>query len=276
MGEEILVNFFTDEVNGAGLPTKLMKELKVVQEIRNTTPTEKVNGKYVGSPTNKALNRYRNLSIRLIGHMVDQGLSFANSDYYVYVQFGGKPSVTKSPNGMIKAVSKLASKAGYIANINSGCIFQDYLELSVTRDGEQDTLHLVNSPEAEIENSRIIAPYAVSTLIRRDTGEVVSRKVIIVRNNEYEAAKQQGGYTHQKYPVPMAQKIALRRMAEEMSASLGLDDSFEYQAVRREIADHDKDYKQEGVDINDLINNGSSVSNDADKVAENIDHPTAS
>jgi len=224
----------------------LLKELKQVELILNLTPTSKVDGKYVKSPTNVAVNKYNELVIRKIATMVDQGLSYSNSDYYIFVQFGGRPTVSKSPNGMMKALSKLASKVGLVANINTGCVYDGYKELNVVRDGAIDTLHLVNNPESEIRQIRegdIIAPYAVITLINKSDGNLISRKVTIVRNNEYLNAKKQGSFTHKSYPVPMAVKIALKRAAQEMMASLGVsDDIEEMESINSEIRDHNNDY----------------------------------
>ena len=239
MSKGAFVNFFDRDIS---YPDGLAKELKSVQEQRNTTPVEKSNGQYVPSPTNIAIMKHLDLTIRAISSMVEQGLSYVMGDYYIYVQFGGKPSVTKSPNGMIKAMSKLASKSGYHANINTGCIFEGYEELKVTRNGMTDSLILVNSPDAEVGESEILSPYAVVTLFKMGTTEVVSRKVIIVRRGEYIAAKNKGSSTHHVYPVPMAQKIALRRAAEEMAASLGVEDSADMARLKSEVADHDKEY----------------------------------
>jgi len=239
MGKGAFVNFFEKDIS---YPDDLAKELKAVQEQRNTTPVEKSSGQYVPSPTNIAIMKHFDLTVRMISSMVEQGLSYVMGDYYIYVQFGGRPSITKSPNGMIKAMSKLASKSGYHANINTGCIFEGYEELRVTRDGMTDSLHLVNSPEAEIGESNIISPYAVVTLFKIGSTEIVSRKVIIVRQGEYIAAKNKGSSTHHVYPVPMAQKIALRRAAEEMAATLGVEDSVDLARLKSEVADHDKEY----------------------------------
>jgi len=230
----------------SNVPGDLLKELKQVELTLNLTPTVKSNNQYVKSPTNVSVNQYTNLVVRKISAMVDQGLSYNNCDYYIFVQFGGKPTISKSPNGMMQALSKLASKAGLIANINTGCIYEGYKELLVTRDGAIDKFYLINNPESEIKQIRegdIIAPYAVITLINKSSGNVISRKVTIVRNNEYINAKKQGSYTHKSYPVPMAVKIALKRAAQEMMSSLGMSDEIEeMETVRSEINDHNKDY----------------------------------
>jgi len=231
------------------LPDDLLKELKQVELTLNLTPTAKVNNNWVASPTNISVSSNLGLVVRKISAMVEQGLSYGNGDYYIFVQFGGKPTVSKSPNGMLVALSKLANKSGMIANINTGCVYNGFKELNVVRDGAIDTLHLVNNPEAEvrqISEDDIIAPYTVITLIDKGTSKVISRKVTIVRNNEYLEAKSKGNYTHKTYPVPMAVKIALKRAAQEMMSSLGFnDDAEETEAVRNEISDYNKDYKLE-------------------------------
>ena len=245
MSNEAVVSF-KEIYEKASIPEPLLKEIKQVELILNLTPTVKKDNGWIASPTNIAVNQYKNLGVRKIATMIEQGLSYSNGDYYIFVQFGGKPTISKSPNGMMTALSKLASRVGLVANINTGCVYEGYKELTVTRDGAVDTLHLVNNSEAEIRQIRendIIAPYVVITLINKSTGEVVSRKVTIVRNNEYLNAKKQGSYTHKTYPVPMAVKIALKRGAQEIMSSLGLsDDIEEMEVLRGEISDHNKDY----------------------------------
>ena len=242
---------FKEFYKKTGFPTELIKELRQVELTLNLSPTAKVDGKYVASPTNISVSNNLDLVVRKIAAMVEQGLSYSNGDYYIFAQFGGKPTVSKSPNGMLTALSKLASKAGMTANINTGCVYDGFKELNITRNGHIDTLHLVNDPNAEVKQIRegdIVAPYAVITLASKATGDIISRKVTIVRNNEYLNAKKQGSYTHKTYPVPMAVKIALKRAAQEMMGSLGLADSEEVEQVQNEIKDHNADY-----DMNKVI-----------------------
>ena len=253
MGSVMSKVSFAKAYESEGLQKDLLKELRQVEMTLNLTPkTKDRSGKFVDNPTNVAVNNNIELVVRKISSMVSQGLEYANGDYYIYVQFGGKPSITKSPNGMIKAMNVLARKAGYIASINTGCIFKGYEVLRVKRNGIIDELELINGTEAEIGESvskdsvgyaaDILAPYAVVTLISEKTCNVISRKVTIVRHNEYLAARAKGSSTHKVYPVPMAVKIALRRAAAEMSAALGVDDSDEAEELKREITDHDNDY----------------------------------
>ena len=244
MSSQAFVNF-KELYKKTGLPVDLIKELRQVELTLNLSPTAKVDNKYVASPTNISVTNNLDLVVRKIASMVEQGLSYSNGDYYIFVQFGGKPTVSKSPNGLLTALSKLADKAGMIANINTGCVYDGFKELNIIRDGHIDTLHLVNDPNAEVKQLRegdIVAPYAVITLTSKATGLIVSRKVTIVRNNEYLNAKKQGSYTHKTYPVPMAVKIALKRAAQEMMGSLGLADSEEMEQVHNEIKDHNADY----------------------------------
>lgn len=216
----------------------LAREIAIVQDSLNLKAESKA-----GKATNLAVNNYKSYAVRQITALVDQGCSFAHNDYYIYSSFDGKPAISKSPNGMIRAMNHLAAKAGLIANINVGCVFDGYEELKVTRNGHIDDLLLVNSPGSEIDGAGdIIAPYAVITLLQKD-GTVFSRKVVIVRRGEYLAAKSKAkkGNAHTAFPVPMAQKIPLRRAAIEMIATLGLDDSSS-EELEREIRDHDADY----------------------------------
>ena len=229
------------------LSADLMKEMEVVASTLNLTPSTKDSKtkNWVGAPTNIAVMAHSDIVVRKISSMVDQGLSYSAGDYYIFVQFGGKPSITKSPNGIIKAMNKLASKHGYIANINTGCVYRNYEHFKVKRNGLVDTIELVNSAEHEIGvgvQGDILAPYAVVTLYDKKTSTVISSKVTVIRNGEYEAAKKQGSYTHKTYPVPMAEKIALKRAGDQMAASLGIDDSVELESLKREIADHNADY----------------------------------
>lgn len=238
---------FKDIYDSGKLSTELMKELKTVESMLNLTPTVKDNKskQWVASPTNVAVMSYTDVTVRKVSSMVEQGLSYASGDYYIFVQFGGKPSVTKSPNGIIKAMNKLASKHGYIANINTGCVYKNFEHFKVKRNGLVDTIELVNSSDHEIGvgvQNDILAPYAVVTLYDKKTSTVISSKVTVIRNGEYEAAKKQGSYTHKTYPVPMAEKVALKRAGDQMAASLGIDDSVELEALKREIADHNADY----------------------------------
>lgn len=227
------------------LSVELMKELKTVEETLNLTPSAKEKGQWIASPTNVSVMAYTDVTVRKISSMVQQGLSYGSGDYYIFVQFGGKPSVTKSPNGIIKAMNKLASKHGYIANINTGCVFKGYEHFKVVRTGLIDTIELTNSAESEIGvnlSDDILAPYAVVTLYDKKTSKAISSKVTVIRNGEYIAAKKQGSYTHKTYPVPMAEKIALKRAGEQMASSLGIDDSVELEALKREITEHNSEY----------------------------------
>lgn len=230
-------------------PPELKKELMSVSAILNLTPTirDSKTKQYVPSPTNIAVQNNAAFFAQKINGMVSAGLSYEAGDYYVFVQFGGKPSITKTPNGIIKAMNKLASVHGYIANINVGCVFRGYKELQVTRNGLVDELHLVNNPESEVTgvDNDIIAPYAVVTLIDKVTKEIISKKVTIVRSNEYQNAKKQGSYTHKSYPVPMATKVALKRAGDDMLATLGIDDSVDADELRHEIKEHNDDYQQD-------------------------------
>ena len=147
----------------------LAKELKIVEATLNLKPTDKVgrgnSAKHVPSKTNLAVMNHLNLTVRLLSGMLDQGLSYANKDYYIYCQFGGVPSVTKSPNGMIRAMMNAASKVGVKLVINGGCIYEKH-KLRVVRNGRIDTIELENDPEYEIRQhgqNDIIAPYAVVT-----------------------------------------------------------------------------------------------------------------
>jgi len=231
---------FSKALESSGMTPDLAKELRIIESQLNLTPTEKVKGQWVPSTTNVAVMNYMQAAVRKVSSMLSQGLTFATGDYYIYASFGGRPAVSKSPNGMIKAMSKLAKKQGYDCTINVGCVFEEYNELRILRDGCIDTLQLENSPEYEIKqhnDSDILAPYAVVSLFRDE--RLVSRKVTIVRNNEYTEAKNQSkGYTHKNYPVPMAQKIALHRAANEMMAALGVED----EDLQQEIKDHREDY----------------------------------
>jgi len=244
MNDKAYINF-SELYESGKLSTDLLKELKNVEGTLNLTPTVKKDGRYIPSPTNISVMSFIDTTVRKIASMVDQGLSYASGDYYIFVQFGGKPSVTKSPNGIIRAMNKLASKHGYIANINTGCVFTGYESLKVIRDGLIDKLELVNNYESEIgveaEND-ILAPYAVVTLVDKQSSKVISSKVTIVRNGEYLEARKQGSSTHYSYPVPMAEKIALKRAGEQMAASLGIDDSVELEALDRELIDHNSEY----------------------------------
>lgn len=229
-----------------GYPADLRKELMSVAAILNLTQSVR-NSKtkqYEASPTNIAVQNNAAYFAQKVNGMVSAGLSYEAGDYYVYVQFGGKPSITKTPNGIIKAMNKLASLQGYLANINVGCVFKGHKELLITRNGLIDELHLVNNPDSEITgiDNDIVAPYAVVTLIDKVSKKTISRKVTIVRSNEYQNAKNQGSYTHKSYPVPMATKIALKRAGEDMLATLGIDDSVQADELRNEIREHNEDY----------------------------------
>ena len=225
----------------------LAKELKIVETTLNLKPIDKKwnsrekKSYYVPSQTNQAVMSHLGLTARLISGMLDQGLSYANKDYYIYCQFGGVPSVTKSPNGMARALTNAASKVGVKLVVNGGCVFEKH-KLKVVRNGIIDTIELENDPEYEIRQhggNDLVAPYTVITELN-DALQVISSTVTIVRDNEYKNAKAQSkGNTHEKYPVPMAIKIAMRRAILQSAASLGVADDPD---LMQEIDDHDADY----------------------------------
>ena len=214
---------------------KLANELIDVQIKLNTDNNYK---------TNLAVINNMDYAISLIKDIVNDNLSFVKGDYYIYPSFGGKPAIVKTPNGMVKAMTSLAYKKGFFCSINMGCVFRGYEALKITRSGAIDKIELINSPESEISRGEIIAPYCMISLFTLNTKDLVSQKLTIIRNNEYINAKNQSKTpkTHRDYPVPMAQKIALKRAVSDLLATFGYDDGKEYLRVHEEINDHNKDY----------------------------------
>ena len=236
-----------DLMKRPGMTVELARELTIVQSMRNQTPTEKVNREWVPSPTNIALMEHTDFAIRKISSMVDQGLTFANDDYYIYASFSGTVKIVKAPNGMIRSITTAAAKSGYMVTINLGCVFTGPKQFEVTRNGYADELHLVNDPAKELDGGKddIVAPFAVITLLRK--GLMLSRKVTIVRRNEYlNARKQSKSSIHDYYPVPLAQKTALYRAGKELLATLGISDGDDsddnWSDVKQDLRDHEDDH----------------------------------
>jgi len=224
--------------------SELIQELQEVQAELNLYPTAKVDDKWVASPTNISVMTYIDVCVASIKGMVSKGCQFKNKDYYIFASFGGRPSITKSPNGMIVAMKKMAGKNGMVATVNAGVVFKGYEALKIVRGSTVDKFHLVNSPEMEVGVSGkltdVLAPYCVITLSDKESGHVISSKVTMVRNNEYLTAKSRGNHAmHSAYPVPMATKIALKRGLEKAMAELG---EGEDEDVREAINEHNSSY----------------------------------
>lgn len=237
------VNF--GDLESLNMSTDLLKEVRVVELNLNLRQSEKdKDGNWGPSSANVAVMDHRQLTLRKIAGMHEQGLSYSEGHYYVYASFGGQPAVKKSPNGMIKSMATAAAKSGYLVTINVGCVFNDYIEFTVIRNGHTDDMRLINNPERELEQSGddIKAPYAVVSVFHKRN--LLSRKVTIVRKQEFHAARSQSvAGTWKTYPVPMAQKTALYRAGKELLASLGIaDDDDDWAEVRKDLAEHEADH----------------------------------
>ena len=217
------------------LSSEEQKEFQDVQSVLNSKPDDRLN---------QIIYNHLDLSIRLIKDMANSGLSILAKDYYIYQGFGGVPTIKESPNGLIKRMTPLLSKAGFKSIINTGVVFKNYEHCSVKRNGQFDEINVTNSIDMELggagSRDDILAPYCM-ILIFNLRDELLSKKLTIFRHQEYINAiktRKKGEGMHAKYPVPMAEKMPLRRAAKQMMATYGFD-----QQLNDALDRHDDDFE---------------------------------
>jgi len=199
--------------------------LKEVDTIAKTLPTQVYTKKQWVRNTVIDKIKMRPLDfILLVREMVNNGLSYARGEYYIYDGKGGL-KIEETPIGVRKIISSLGEKKGLTVVVNDG-----YLrvgdEAIIKVNGGIDTL-LVTKGMTHFDdtNSEIVAPYATVTVYQK--GKMIVQKVIIVPKSEYEKIISNSSKIAKAYPTMLAGKTIMKRVLKAIPSLIGgyIDDS---------------------------------------------------
>lgn len=147
----------------------------------------------------------------------DMGLSYANKDFYVLVR-GNEVQMPIDYKAYARVVVKSASDRGYDLFIEADVIREEYKGGYIRKRDAGDDVLVINNPIT----GRIISPWARYVLLSNKTHDIISSKIEIVPNDEYQNAMSAGGKNggvgqiHKNYATEGAKKIAIRRLTKHL------------------------------------------------------------
>ena len=153
--------------------------------------------------------------------MISKGLRFANGDYYIFLQRGGKLTVSMSPSGRAKAVDFLLKDKGVRVTLTIGSV-KGGDTVSLKTKGSIQTLEVESNQHSIFSrNAKIIGCYGIVSIFSDKTDSIMSQNVIIVDNVEYATIKAMASKTMQTYESMFVNKVILRRYASLLPAYIG-------------------------------------------------------
>lgn len=196
---------------------------QLAQELLDFAGSIPTYGKQVGDNT-KLLTKCLELNQTLIGNiksMVSKGLRFANGDYYIFLQKGGKLTVSMSPSGRAKAVDFLLKDKGVRVTLNIGTV-KDGDIVSFKTKGSIQTIEVESNQQAIFtRNANVIGCYGVVSIFSEKTDALMAQNVILVDTIEYQAIKNMASKTMTTYESMFINKVILRRYASLLPAFIG-------------------------------------------------------
>ena len=185
--------------------------------------------------------------ILLVREMVNNGLSYARGEYYIYDGKGGL-KVDETPIGVRKIISSLGEKKGLTVVVNDGYLRQgDEAKIEVM--GGIDTIVLTKRmSHFEDDNAEIISPYATITVYQ--AGKIIAQKVIIVPKSEYYKIINNSSKIAKAYPTMLAGKTVMKRVLKAIPSLIGgYIDNSDYETVEKVADRQNVDMEKDNINL---------------------------